>query len=303
MRSLTLASVFILICATPWAQSYTIIDSVRLPAQSYVGDPVELRYRIRSDERLVAPAELPDPAWGTIEALTIGHSDGTYDLRIVVVPFEPGTLTLPSLPLGGAEIEGFSLVVASVLEVDSSLQPIFGPQRLPGTRAALILFSVLIFGTLAVALYLFGPGRAHLRMLIARYRARLPYRRLRKDLTLLEAQAEQMAAREFYILLVQAMQRYLSSVLRVDCRSATTSELLRYLPALASLCAAPPSEVDSLEPILHRADAVKFAGRDEPSLQRSCDVERCVTLFEKLESGRRRLRAHPRKREAEHARI
>lgn len=286
-----------------WPQSYTVVDSVRLPAQSFVGDTVELRYQIRTGATLTTPDALPRPTWGSIERVDVEPAQDGYTLRVVVVPFEAGTLTLPRLTLGELTVEGFSLVVSSVLDDDSALEPIYGPQRLPGTRAALIAAAAVIAGVITAVLYLLGPGRRQLQNLIARYRARLPYRRLRKELAMLEAEGEQLEPREFYIALVESVQRYMSSVLRVDCRAATTRELVRYLPALASLSTVESASVLPLEPVLHRADDAKFADRSIPVRQRSSDLALCSSVLESVEEGRRRMRARAATKEAVHARV
>ena len=294
---------FLAVSAALFGQSYTVVDSVRLPAQSFVGDAVELRYQIRTDATLSIPDQLPQPAWGTLERVELDESSEGWVVRIVVVPFEPGTLTLPRLTLGEIDVDGFSLVVSSVLGEEPALEPIYGPQRLPGTRGALILAAVLIAAAATSGLYVLGPGRRQLQALIARYRARLPYRRLRKELALLEAEGDQLPAREFYIGLIESVQRYMSSVLRVDCRAATTSELVRYLPALASLSTVDRASVSPLEPLLHRADNAKFAGLSVAAPLRHDDLALCTAVFEAVEEGRRRMRARPAASEVTRARL
>ncbi|MFP4549530.1 MAG: hypothetical protein ACLFNT_01890, partial [Spirochaetales bacterium] len=190
------------------SQSYSITNSVRLPAESYVGDPIELRYRIRTDASVAEPSELPTPAWGRVESVFISQADSEIDIRIVVVPFEPGTLTIPSLELGELELEGLSFVVSSVLPSESSesVRPIYGPERLPGTRAAIVIAVGLVVLALLLTFYFVGPGKKRLSLWIGRMKARLPYRRLVRQLTALEAEGSEVADREFYIRLVDAIQ-------------------------------------------------------------------------------------------------
>ena len=102
-------------CAAVSQSSYVIVDSVRLPAESYVGDPVELRYTVRSAATPAVPDEIPQPRWGEVTDLRVQPGTGAFDLRMTVTPDAPGTLTLPRVDLGGVRIEGLSIVVESVL--------------------------------------------------------------------------------------------------------------------------------------------------------------------------------------------
>src|SRR5690606_39522139 len=51
------------------AQEYSIIESLFLPPEYYVGDPVELRLTLRSRyaDSITLPKELPQPSWGAIQ--------------------------------------------------------------------------------------------------------------------------------------------------------------------------------------------------------------------------------------------
>lgn len=270
-------------------QSYAIADSVRLPAESYVGDPVELRYTVRSSAVLEAPEEVGDPGWGTIESVRVSERDGEYVVRIVVVPYEPGTLTLPPIELGEVTLEGMSLVVSSVLEGESEFRAIYGPQRLPGTQLAVVLVVLIIVIPATLALYFLGPGRLLVRRLLGRYRARVPYRNLMRTIDRLESGIRQDSSREFYTNLIYAVQDLMSNRLGFECRSATSSELLEYLPVLASRCGAPPSVTEPLADLLAVADEAKFAQVQVRRTVRLRHLEQCRSVMEQLEASRRRL--------------
>lgn len=269
------------------AQSYAVVDSVRLPAESYVGDAVELRYSIRSDAALRTPAPLPQPGWGTIESIRIVERESATDVRIAVVPFEPGTLTLPRLDLGEVALEGLSLVVASILEPDAQLRSIYGPQRLPGTRLAifLVVAGVVVPGVLA--LYLAGPGRQLVARIVAYHRARVPYRNLRRTMDRLEANINRESAREFYTALVGSLQDLMTSRLGFDCRAATSTELAAYLPALAARCAADARTAAPLAVVFETSDAAKFAHGQVRRKVRAGHLAVCRSVTAELESSRR----------------
>lgn len=277
------------------AQEYSIASSVRLPAESFVGDPVELRYHIRTAARLSNPAALPEPGWGVINSVRVTERDAGYDVRIVVTPYEPGTLTIPPLMLGGAVLDGLSLVVSSVLKSHTDVRSIYGPQRLPGTRLALL---VVVFGVAVpagVALYLVGPGRSVVTALRARHRARIPYRKLLRTIDSLEKGITRDSARDFYTRLVSAIQDLMSSRLGFECRAATSSELTAYLPALAERCGSEPAVAAPLAGIFSTADEAKFAHQPTRRKVREQHLATCRSLVVDMETSRRRRRASGRK--------
>ena len=273
------------------AQGYVIVDSVRLPVESYVGDTVELRYRIRTAAMIQPPALTPEPAWGNIESIRIAERDGAYDLRIVIIPYEPGTLTLPPIDLGGIVLEGLNLTVTSVLDEPSDIRAIYGPQRLPGTRAAALLLALAIGFPVALALYVGGAGRVVLRRIRERWRVRIPYRQLLRTIDRLRANIRHDTARDFYIALVTAIQDVMTSRLGSECRAATSTELVARLPLLAQRCGAEPAVVAPLAEIFTVADEAKFAhAQVRPKVrERHLDVARRLMID--LESSRRRLRS------------
>lgn len=301
-RALGLVLLLVVFAGVLTAQSYTVVDSARLPAESFVGDAVELRYVVRTTEELRAPAQPPEPAWGEVSSVRVAARDGEYDVRIVVTPYEPGTLTLPPIDLEGISLEGLSLVVASVLEEDSELRTIYGPQRLPGTRFALFAGVVGVVVPLVLALYLLGPGRPVIRRLITRYRARIPHRTFLRRLDQLESNLKHDTARDFYTGLVAALQDLMSSRLEFDCHAATSTELRAYLPAFASRCGATAAEAAPLAEVFTAADEAKFAHQQIRRKMRTRHLECCREILTALELSRRKHRASGGRRSSDRRR-
>ena len=277
------------------AQEYTIVNSVRLPAESYVGDPVELRYHIRTTARLSNPPALPEPGWGVVGSARVTEQDSGYDVRIVVIPYETGTLALPPLNLGGVVLDGLSLVVSSVLDGRSDVRSIYGPHRLPGTRLALLLALFGIATPVAVTLYLVGPGRSVIGAVRARHRARVPYRNLLRTIDSLEKGIRHESARDFYTRLVSAIQDLMTSRLGRECRAATSSELTSYLPMFAEQCGSQPTVAAPLANIFATADEAKFAHSPTRRKVREHHLEMCRSLIVDLELSRRRKSSPARK--------
>ncbi len=272
------------------AQSYTIVESVRLPAESFVGDPIELRYRVRSAVELEAPTRLPEPAWGEITSVRVVEQGDEYDVRVVVVPFEPGTLTIPPIDLSGVALDGLSFVVSSVGEDRAEVRGIFGPERLPGTRLVMLLVILAAALPLLAFLYFAGPGGAVVRRILARRQARVPYRRLLRTIDRLEKNIRYDSARDFYTLLVGALQDLMSSRLGFECRAATSTELASYLPALSAQCGADAQAADPLAAVFQTSDSAKFAGTPVRRKTRLEQLRMCRALMVELESLRRRRR-------------
>lgn len=293
MRRSALLAIFLLVGT--WSavsqSSYVIVDSVRLPAESYVGDPVELRYSVRSQATPVVPDETPQPRWGEIAAVRVQPGTGGFDLRMTVTPYEPGTLTLPRIDLGEVRIEGLSLIVDSILSPgDVGLRPAHGPQRLPGTQAALLLFGFGISFVVALVLYLLGPGRRHIHSIVSRYRARVPYRKLLARVQALERDINRYTMREFYIILAEELQTFMTSRVKQNCMAATSTELIAILPDLDESCGAVAGTAAPLEEILIAADSAKFARKTIRRKKRSRHLKIVHAVAVELESHRRRLR-------------
>lgn len=286
-----LAVLLFLLPASVRAQSYVIADSVRLPAESFVGDSIELRYTIRTEAGLQAPTEPPTPDWGEIEWVRVVARDGEYDLRILITPYEPGTLTLPRLDLDGIELDELSVTVTSVLGESAELRSIYGPQRLPGTHLAILLVVLVVVVPGVLTLYFLGPGRSVLRALAARHRARVPYRNLLRTLDRLEANIKRVTSRDLYTSLVVALQDLMTSRLGFDCRAATSTELRGYLPLLAARCGTEPDRLAPVAEVLDAADTVKFAHGQVRRKVRLRHLAECREAMIELEANRRRMKS------------
>ncbi len=239
--------------------NYTIVDTLRLPTSSYVGDMVELRYRIQSDVLPDADSGVPEVPWGEITEIATFEIEDGFELRIAAVPYEPGTLFFPVINLGRLQIDGLSLVVDSALTDDDLLVPAYGPQVVPGTRAILFLGAFAIVFPLALIVFLVGPGRAMLERMREWRSGRAPHRQLMRSIDALEQSITNQSPREFYTSLVNALQSLMTDRLGFDCRSATSTELRLYLPALASRSRAPAYLTAPLGEVLSAADQAKFA--------------------------------------------
>lgn len=295
-RSAVLAAWLLVVAGNAVSQSsYVIVDSVRLPAESYVGDSVELRYTVRSQAIPTVPDEIPQPRWGEISAVRVQAGRGEFDLRMTVIPYEPGTLTLPRIDLGEVRIEGLSLIVESILAPgDVSLRPAYGPRRLPGTQAALLLFGFGISFGIAIVLYLVGPGSRHIRTIVGRYRARAPYRKLLARVQTLQRDINRYTLRDFYIALVEGLQSFMTSRVARDCMAATSTELIAILPELEESCGAIAGTAAPLEEVLMAADSAKFARKAVRRKKRSRHLKLVHAVAVELESHRRKLRRSAR---------
>jgi hypothetical protein len=277
---------------------FTIVDTARLPAASFVGDPVELRYRIRTDAELESSVTPPPVPWGEIRAIQAVRQDAFWQLRILAVPYEPGTLSIPQIDLGGVTVDGLSLVVNSVLSDEDALEPVYGPQVIPGTRAMLAVGAFLLVFPVMILIVVLGPGRNLVRRFIASWKGRAPHRQLVRRLDHLEARLKQETAREFYTGLILAVQEFMTARLDVDCRAATSSELRVDLPRLAHRSGADSEATAPLVEILESADRAKFGHEAIRRRVRRSHLGQMRAVAELLEESRRRQKRQPRGKNA-----
>ena len=106
----------LLVAASSVAQvNYTVVENTRVPVNSYVGDEVEIRLVVRTTSELAEPLSdpvvVPQPNWGVIKSVRVTPRGEDSAIRNVVVPFEPGTVVLPPISVGGIELTGLSIVV------------------------------------------------------------------------------------------------------------------------------------------------------------------------------------------------
>lgn len=305
MRSWKLPAVVILLAALgylPAQSSYVIVDSIRLPAESFVGDPVELRYSVRSQAPATVPDSIPQPEWGDLSGVRIEPASGGFELRLTVTPYNTGTLTLPALDLGGLTLDGLSVVVSSVLE-DDFIRAALGPRPLPGTAASFVLLGLVVAFVLAAVLYGFGPGRRHIAALLAWYRARRPYKKLLECVDTLDRDIKRYTIRDFYIRLMDAILMFVDSRMVQNCRAATSTELVSMLPELEQNCGAVAGTAAPLEEVFQAADNVKFAGLTVRRKKRTRHLVVVRAVVVELESHRVRFRRARRRAAPEVERV
>jgi len=241
-------------------EDYRITQTVTLPQTSYVGDRVEVRVSIRPSGAvsITEPESLPEAPWAEFHDLRVFPQGNEYELRVVLTPYQPGTLTLPAMDLGGIEVRELNLHVSSVLDgADTEPAPPHRQAVLPYTRimvagAAAVLLLVP-FGAFAAARW----GRKRLERILAGYRSGKPYRRILKALRALEGRIEELDPRSFYIELLHELRAYFSEKLDRDLMSATSSEIGSHLRRLISRA----EDREELIQLFHSADLVKFASR------------------------------------------
>ena len=111
--ALALAALLSLLAAGPGAAQpgYTVVESGTAPLRFYVGDPVELRLRVRvaagaKAAELRAPAKMPSASWLDVQRVRVAPlGGGEWDVRIELVSFAPGPTPVPRLDLGAVALE------------------------------------------------------------------------------------------------------------------------------------------------------------------------------------------------------
>lgn len=298
---------------TAAAQGYSVLQTVFLPPRFYVGDRVELRMRLSTPAGTAvrAPETLPDSSGIEFQDITVNRRGNETEVRIVFYPFYPGTQTLPPIDLGGITLSGVKIHTDSLLDTgQEEWRPPRGQVLLPGTRlyfALFVLGAAVGFTTVAV-LAVFG--RSRIGRIVNASRERRPYRRLKRVLKKLNAEAGSTDARAFYIVLLDELRSYLSGRLGTECRSATTYELDRRLERYlderlrASDRSAKPDEKYALREGLlapfRLGDLVKFGHRPsepEERLGQLAALKRTVERLEKRLSPRLRPASVRRKRQ------
>jgi hypothetical protein len=117
-----------------------------------------------------------------------------------------------------------------------------------------------------------------------RYRERLPYRKLKKELTALGLRAGETDSRRFYISLLDALRRYMDARYEAGCTACTTRELEAYLERNLG----ESGGKDVLLDIFRFGDEVKFGGRPCPKEKRLRDLGQISAAALRLEAGETR---------------
>ncbi|WP_455383297.1 hypothetical protein [Salinispira pacifica] len=307
------------------AQDYSVSQSVLLPPEFYVGDPVEMRLTVRvgQNETLTPPKELPASRWIVFHSIRVIPHGDTQEVRIGFTPYHPGTLPFPPIDLGHVVLRDISVYVKPVLSSQttglssqaagsssgqiSDLRSAYGPLLLPNTRLIIgaLVGVLLVVPLLWLAFYRFG--RRHVAELLRRMRENRPYRRLLKYLKAVDQRAGEMRGREFYIELLTELKLYLTRRLGIDCAALTTAELEPHLHRLLLT----DSEQGQLAGLLRFADLVKFAGRAAPVRQRKSHIDLLVTIVtesakrasEETTASEERVERKPRQRRHHRLRV
>ncbi|TVQ35832.1 MAG: hypothetical protein EA384_15535 [Spirochaetaceae bacterium] len=272
--------------AVPVRGDYQLSSITFLPQQFYVGDRVEMRVGVRSTAAvgLSVPEVMPQVEWGDLHHVRLVPRGTEWEVRVIFTAFRPGTRTIPPLDLGAFTVSDLSVHIPSILETQGRSEPA-PPQEqaaLPGTRLWITLFAVLLLLLPLLWIFTMSRGRRYLQEFIRRYRERQPYRRLVRALKTLSAGIEQMDGREFYIMLLEHIRRYLSTRLRADCMSATTAELDAYLEQLLFEA----EDRRKLLELFRHGDLVKFAALPAPAEQRSEHITDLRAVADNLEQRR-----------------
>ncbi len=274
----TLALLAGLLCALPAAAqpAYTVLESGTVPLRSYVGDPIELRVRLRlaaaprpgsAAPLLAAPKKLPSAPWVELRQVRVSAAGaGEWDVRVSLVSFAPGPARIPALDLGAILLDGLTIHTASIVQekkVDR-LAPPRDQLVVPGTQRRLAIAAALLIGCPIAGALLGGRLLRLARAVDARRRRAQPWSRLLKTLRRLRGRLDRLGGREFYIDLTAALRVYLERRHGLEATTATTRELGERLRALAA-CEPPAGSesaeaVDGLARLFERGDWVKFGG-------------------------------------------
>lgn len=272
-------------------RSYSMDRLIFVPPIYYVGDRVEVRFRIDT-EGYELPSEvdqIPEDRWIRIDDIRIIPIAGSYDIRITFTSFRPGLSELPKLTIGELTIERLQIETASIRENEShTFYGMADPLILPGTRLFIALVAgVVLFGPLSLII-VSGWLRGIAKRIVASIGTRRPYRGLLRSLDSLDASSARLEGREFYGVLFVEFRRYLSSRSDHNYSSTTTREMT--LLGTAEFATVP--EFVRIGNIVGRVDRVKFGGAStsESELREGLDLVRSAaeTIETLYRASRRR---------------
>ncbi len=235
-----------------------ISQVVFLPQTFYVGDMVEARVVVRTPETLTltVPDPLPSTEWITVHSVTIVQRADGFEARIVFQPFFVGTRQLPVIGLGSMELTGVNVLVNSMVTLDDlDPAPVREQLLLPGTR---LLIAAVVFTVVLIPVLVFGTGRWIRRWtayLARRWQENRPYRRLTKNLRVLQSEMHQLDGKRYYIRLLDEARVFFDRHFSASILASTTEELDGRLQQAG----APPEVRHVLVEIFRFGDLVKFA--------------------------------------------
>ena len=287
MKKNSLLLLFVLLPLSIWGQNYQIHNQSFLPADYYVGDTVQMSFTLRTDKtyNITPPVILPDPGWVKILSVDVVAGARETQVSISLIPYYPGTRTLPALEMGDLTVDDLKLFTSSMLNTESSrdVAGIRPPLLIPGTRTVgAILFSIL-FSLPIFLIFLFRVIRNRTGDIIRSYRVNLPYRQFQRLVRRIRRSMVSMPEKEFYYRFSKGLKTYLSSRFHEDLTSSTTTEI----EALMSRSRVQESVVLALAGLFHRIDRVKFAGEKLLYSDREQLLSEVEQLSEALEEWRK----------------
>jgi hypothetical protein len=260
------------------------VESIQfIPPAYYVGDRVELRAVVRasSDVRIAPPEQLPRIEWGEFHDAYVMPRDGFAEIHIFFTAYQTGSKAIPNLVCGDVVLQGLSASVRSLTEgVSREPAPARGNLLLPSTRFIIALAAGLLIALPLAGLAGFIWLRPWVKKIIAFYRERRPYRKLKKDLAFLRARSGEADSRQFYIFLLDALRLYMNRHIKANCLAFTTRELEA---AFGKIFESGQDARDFLG-VFRFGDEVKFGRRESPREKRLQDIGLVSALLERLEN-------------------
>ncbi len=287
MRKIYVLLLMLLPLFSAAAQNYQIQNLRFSPPEYYVGDTVEMSFVLRTEESLdiQAPESLPDPVWLKFLDVEVNTRGRDSEVRIRLIPYYPGTRTLPVLNMGEVSLDDLKIFTSSLLNLESSrdLEGIRSPLLIPGTRAMGALIVSLLFSLPVVIILLFRFLRARTGEIIKTYKINLPYRQFQRLVRKIRRTMVNMPERDFYIQFTGGFKKYLSTRFHEDLSSSTTSEI----EGMLEKSRVHDTLAMSLVNLFHRVDRVKFAGEKLMYSDREILLNEVEEVSEALEEWRK----------------
>ncbi len=271
-------------------QNITIRQTVFVPPEFYVGDQVELRLLVDTEnpDALLIPSQLPVHEFIDIRRVELVRVGAQTWVNITFVSYAPGERVLPTLQLGGGSIAGVSITTRSLLGAEQELRPYLDPLPLPQTVAQISLLLFLVLGLPVLLFYgLRWVGRFY-RSLGEIYRRVLPYRYLSNKLEHLKKNSYRLSAREFYEELNVSIRRW---IVATSGDSGLSSLTATEMAAVISDYI--PSEGMVWVDLLSRCERFIYSGTENLPEARMDDVERALASLRTLtdHAGRKKVSA------------
>ena len=287
MRKIYVLLLMLLPLFSAAAQNYQIQNLRFSPPEYYVGDTVEMSFVLRTEESLdiQAPESLPDPVWLKFLDVEVNTRGRDSEVRIRLIPYYPGTRTLPVLNMGEVSLDDLKIFTSSLLNLESSrdLEGIRSPLLIPGTRAMGALIVSLLFSLPVVIILLFRFLRARTGEIVKTYKINLPYRQFQRLVRKIRRTMVNMPERDFYIQFTGGFKKYLSTRFHEDLSSSTTSEI----EGMLEKSRVHDTLAMSLVNLFHRVDRVKFAGEKLMYSDREILLNEVEEVSEALEEWRK----------------